>query len=409
MKIESFEVAGLHGTRGLIYIDFKKDLNILSGRNGAGKTTILKIIWYFLSGNLEKALIEVPFKRATLKTDLYTMSVTVNDDQDKPYEVDFKFSNELAIQSSSLYDLEFDKINPSVKHVITKYIGRSYFFPTFRIIEGGFTIEKYDIKHALLQQLLTNKNNSDLESIDLISDFKALSNKLSNINHKFITSVSSSDINELLISKYAEIMSLIQPYQNARRHLSDEIIGNVKFENGEIIINDKIVTEKITSFQNKILNIENQIDIFRKPLKRFHDSMKFFLHTYEFKFSKNVQFSDTRFNNNQPEPNALEKLLGIDNREKIHDLNILSSGEKQILNLIAYNSFYDNTVFFIDEPEISLHADWQRILFRILMKQNPTNQFIISTHSPFIYSKYPDKEICIDPKFDRGNEDGSSI
>ncbi|MCT9233248.1 hypothetical protein KTH23_19835 [Acinetobacter baumannii] len=117
-------------------------------------------------------------------------------------------------------------MNPRVKHVITKYLGSSYFFPTFRIIEGGFTIEKYDIKHELLQSFLKNKNNSDSDSIDLLNNFKALSSKLSQNDHGFITSVSASNINEILISKYAEIMSLIQPYQNERRKLTEEIIEN---------------------------------------------------------------------------------------------------------------------------------------------------------------------------------------
>ncbi|MDC4998521.1 AAA family ATPase, partial [Acinetobacter baumannii] len=75
MKIESFTVYGLHSTRGPIHLDFKKDLNILSGKNGAGKTTILKMIWYFISGNLEKAYIEAPFKKAILETNIYTISV----------------------------------------------------------------------------------------------------------------------------------------------------------------------------------------------------------------------------------------------------------------------------------------------------------------------------------------------
>lgn len=404
MKIESFAVTGLHGTRGPIYLDFKKDLNILSGRNGAGKTTILKMIWYFISGNLEKALIEVPFKAATLHTDLYTMSVTVNENQNKPFEVELKIKGSSSLYNPLLKEEEVDKINSNVKHLLTKYMGASYFFPTFRIIEGGFTIEKYGIQHELMQSLLTN--NSDSNSIDLINDFKALSIQLSNNSHKFITSVSASYINEILISKYAEIMSLTQPHQQQLRKLTDKIIDNVTIKNGKVIIEEKLKMDEVTSFQSEMSAIENVIDILKKPLKRFHDSMKFFVYTYDFHFSKNVQFSDNRFNNDQPEPNNIEKLLGIDYRKKFHDLNILSSGEKQILNLVAYNSFFDNTIFFIDEPEISLHADWQRILFRILMKQNPTNQFIISTHSPFIYSKYPDKEICIDPQSDRGNEDG---
>jgi predicted ATP-dependent endonuclease of OLD family len=53
-------------------------------------------------------------------------------------------------------------------------------------------------------------------------------------------------------------------------------------------------------------------------------------------------------------------------------------------------------VIFIDEPELSLHPDWQRLLMPTLLEIAPTNQFFIATHSPFIYAKYPDKEIILD-------------
>ena len=81
--------------------------------------------------------------------------------------------------------------------------------------------------------------------------------------------------------------------------------------------------------------------------------------------------------------------------------NMLSAGEKQMLSFICYNAFHENTIIFIDEPELSLHVDWQRMLYLILSRQNSTNQFIFATHSPFIYAKYPDKELIIDP--DKGN------
>jgi predicted ATP-dependent endonuclease of OLD family len=82
----------------------------------------------------------------------------------------------------------------------------------------------------------------------------------------------------------------------------------------------------------------------------------------------------------------------------------LSAGDKQMLSFLCYNFFYDNSVIFIDEPELSLHTDWQRLLFPTLLKQKKQNQFIIATHSPFIYSKYPDKEVIINQ--DKGNKDG---
>jgi predicted ATPase len=81
----------------------------------------------------------------------------------------------------------------------------------------------------------------------------------------------------------------------------------------------------------------------------------------------------------------------------------LSAGEKQMLSFICYNAFFENSIIFIDEPELSLHVDWQRQLFSILQRQQSSNQFVIATHSPFIYSKYPDKEVIIDS--DRGDSE----
>ena len=74
---------------------------------------------------------------------------------------------------------------------------------------------------------------------------------------------------------------------------------------------------------------------------------------------------------------------------------MLSAGEQQMLSFLCYNAFYEDSIIFIDEPELSLHADWQRRLFPNLMKQQSSNQFVVATHSPFIYSKYEDKEIVL--------------
>lgn len=87
----------------------------------------------------------------------------------------------------------------------------------------------------------------------------------------------------------------------------------------------------------------------------------------------------------------------------------LSAGEKQMLSFVCYNAFRNNGITFIDEPELSLHVDWQRNLFPTLLEQNSSNQFIIATHSPFIYSKYPDKEICIDLDAMRGDESADGV
>jgi len=77
------------------------------------------------------------------------------------------------------------------------------------------------------------------------------------------------------------------------------------------------------------------------------------------------------------------------------DSNFLSSGEKQMLSFLCYNAFFRSSPIFIDEPEISLHPDWQRLLFSILQSQESNNQFIVATHSPLICAKYSDKELIV--------------
>ncbi len=82
----------------------------------------------------------------------------------------------------------------------------------------------------------------------------------------------------------------------------------------------------------------------------------------------------------------------------------LSSGEKHMLSFLCYNAFYKDTAIFIDEPELSLHVDWQSLLLTTLLEQATNNQFFIATHSPFIYTLYPDKEFMLcDPRGHQGD------
>lgn len=64
----------------------------------------------------------------------------------------------------------------------------------------------------------------------------------------------------------------------------------------------------------------------------------------------------------------------------------LSSGEKQILVILLTVLVQDNkpSILFMDEPEISLHIDWQRKLIQYIKEINPNVQIILATHSPGI-------------------------
>ena len=62
----------------------------------------------------------------------------------------------------------------------------------------------------------------------------------------------------------------------------------------------------------------------------------------------------------------------------------LSSGEKQILCILLTVLVEDNLpyVLFMDEPEVSLHTDWQQRLIDLVTELNPNAQIILTTHSP---------------------------
>ena len=64
----------------------------------------------------------------------------------------------------------------------------------------------------------------------------------------------------------------------------------------------------------------------------------------------------------------------------------LSSGEKQMLVILLTVLVEDQRpyVLFMDEPEVSLHVDWQQRLIDLILELNPNVQIILTTHSPAV-------------------------
>jgi len=63
---------------------------------------------------------------------------------------------------------------------------------------------------------------------------------------------------------------------------------------------------------------------------------------------------------------------------------VLSSGEKQML-LILLTALTEDCkpyVLLMDEPEVSLHFEWQKRLVSLVRELNPHAQIILTTHSP---------------------------
>lgn len=74
---------------------------------------------------------------------------------------------------------------------------------------------------------------------------------------------------------------------------------------------------------------------------------------------------------------------------------LLSSGEKQLLILLSEALLQREKTFIYvaDEPELSLHVEWQSQLVSSLKKINKNSQIIFATHSPDIVGPFSEKII----------------
>ena len=78
-------------------------------------------------------------------------------------------------------------------------------------------------------------------------------------------------------------------------------------------------------------------------------------------------------------------------------LSDLSSGEKQIIITFASMIFglrgKGTGIFIVDEPEASLHLEWQNKFVSSILKTNKNVQLIFATHSPELIGEYRNKAV----------------
>lgn len=348
--IKYLKVEGLNGNKEPLEFHFNDDLNLFTGLNGCGKTTILKILWLVNSGCIDTLSREVSFESLYVKAEKYEVSITKkNDLVHYEWEVEgwrsensFSLERDVSYRRRSVVELSkafYDNSDDSI------------FFPTFRRIEGGFGMEYSGQRYRR-------------ESFPLKDVLCDLSEELSSEKHLFIASVSTDDIILLLYKEYSAVVRSINDLQKVQ---FDEIRKKIRNKSG------KSSDEILAAIESDVKTVEREREEAIKPFTTLENLIMRIFH------KKGIEMDTITFGD---EINAISS-------------DKLSAGEKQMLSFLCYNTFSKNKVIFIDEPELSLHPDWQRILIPTLLQQGNNNQFFIATHSPFIYTKYADKEIML--------------
>jgi len=197
VKIHSFEIDGLFGRSEKVRHVLEPDMAILTGRNGAGKTSVLKLLWSIVSGNILIALDEIEFKTTKISTEDYECTVHKIGRRSCKVELETKTEHYFYVED---FDTDGDTILNADDLANSKLIEfyKSVFFPTFRRIEGGFSISPR--RNALASTNRQLRARNDLEEA-LVS----LSRGLTHDPHIFVSAISTVDIVTLLLRKYADL------------------------------------------------------------------------------------------------------------------------------------------------------------------------------------------------------------
>jgi energy-coupling factor transporter ATP-binding protein EcfA2 len=343
-------------------LQFNDDLNLLTGRNGSGKTTLMKLMWGMISGrvgdietyprveNILMEVIEGTFFQGTSKKFSSLWKGLEGDGQ--PYVATATLVEQNRIVSTYL-DYNPVTLSPLVGRYFPS-VNRSLYFPTFRRSEGGY--EFLNVPQPVGQNPLADENLANM--------IRAASNGPREF-HVFVNYSSTIDIEFIIASIQANIANQTQKLEKEQSdfvlQLTAKVEGNERAILQAIRFKQEETNAKVAELMKPLTKLSEMISILFK--------------------GKSVQVSGNL-------------TLG-ENLEAIHAEH-LSSGEKQMLSLLAYCSICKNTVIFIDEPELSLSVDWQRLLVPMLLDIPNGNQYFMATHSPMIYSLYPDKDIFLD-------------
>ncbi|GGA02826.1 AAA family ATPase [Okeania sp. KiyG1] len=147
----------------------------------------------------------------------------------------------------------------------------------------------------------------------------------------------------------------------------------------------KAAVRILITYREALQKISDEQKTYFQNIEKYLDAINSFLESKEIEIIfKNLPTLGINFHNGKPPIPGISKAL--------------SSGERQILTMIyAASQMSEQEIVLIDEPEISLHVDWQRKLLEKISQQLGNKQIIACTHSPIVGADYEDEIIILEP------------
>lgn len=352
---------------------FGENINVTAivGENGSGKSSILKSI-------VSKQRIFIVVLDKELK--VYTKNVLINTLL-KSERLTSSFFRDVLYYSMD--DNYLRKINPSMKHIVLEETNRLITENYSKLNSLDFNI--FNFKPAYIFY--------ELNDFDLIGEDYDL-------DDTYVSGIKSA-----LGWDYSYDSGIIIDTIKALRAIDDEYINYLLYQFGDrnFLFENIDLTEKL---HPKDFYLMLEKDEIQEILKKCDLP---FLSESEFKSLIDNQSQKIRIE-------RLESLFGEKYIEFLFmsmpddiefnyfslngaSFNSLSHGEKTIysfiVNLVNYNK--NDFLFFLDEPDNTLHPDWQKKflneLIEIINILGKKTHIIITTHSPYVLSDLPKENV----------------
>lgn len=443
--IKSIEAESVLG-RFNISQEFQKDVNVLYGKNGTGKTTLLHILANLLNGDYKRFAF-IDFKKIRVQLDDHTtivvlrykkdddndfITITIND---KPLVDDISVNSVIEISEQESFREERSlpssiyrgKITRTPDEERTNPVLPVAYFPAFRTMIEAWASS---VEFNTLRNLRETRHLSTSFARELFGYFVPSLNYPSPIE---IERELTSEIEEALFKiaradreNFGELVPSIFQALSKNSHSSEDYFSLEGESKGILEEINNLVREleesplkaapTITKLRTSVASFEVDDEskkIAEQVLKIYRDALKKVVAVQKDSFIKIEKYLNSV--NSFLEGKSLEISLAENKSKRKPLVGIkfaegtpktmsgirlaLSSGEREIVTLIyAATHMSKQQIVLIDEPEISLHVDWQRHLLKEMSKQLGDRQIIVCTHSPVIGADYEEQAIIFEPK-----------